>query len=120
MDKNEGRMWPSIYLLEFVFMYDVSILILWDEYEKLCKKIEDAVRNLAPLDFSRDYVDFARIDSRNHPTIIKVIWDAKERISNGLPHLVYVTREKRPNHSHHYKAGAMNALSSSDQQLKFY
>ncbi|XP_008342033.2 cellulose synthase-like protein H1 isoform X3 [Malus domestica] len=81
-----------------------------DEYEKLCKKIEDAVRNLAPLDFSRDYVDFARIDSRNHPTIIKVIWDAKERISNGLPHLVYVTREKRPNHSHHYKAGAMNAL----------
>ncbi|CAN6708088.1 unnamed protein product [Malus baccata var. baccata] len=82
-----------------------------DEYEKLCKKIEDAVRNLAPLDFSRDYVDFARIDSRNHPTIIKVIWDAKERISNGLPHLVYVTREKRPNHSHHYKAGAMNALT---------
>ncbi|KAM2653203.1 hypothetical protein EV2_024869 [Malus domestica] len=82
-----------------------------DEYEKLCKKIEDAVRNLAPLDFSRDYVDFARIDSRNHPTIIKVIWDAKERISNGLPHLIYVTREKRPNHSHHYKAGAMNALT---------
>ncbi|CAN6571574.1 unnamed protein product [Malus baccata var. baccata] len=82
-----------------------------DEYEKLCQKIEDAVQNLAPLDFSRDNVDFAHIDSRNHPTIIKVIWETKERISNGLPHLVYVAREKRPNHSHHYKAGAMNALT---------
>ncbi|CAN6571569.1 unnamed protein product [Malus baccata var. baccata] len=84
---------------------------LWDEYEKLCQKIEDAVQNLAPLDFSRDNVDFAHIDSRNHPTIIKVIWETKERISNGLPHMVYVARKKHPNHSHRYKAGAMNTLT---------
>lgn len=41
---------------------------------------------------------------------IQVIWENKERLSNGLPHLVYVAREKRPNHPLHYKAGAMNAL----------
>jgi hypothetical protein len=27
-----------------------------------------------------------------------------------LPLLVYVSREKRPSHPHHFKAGALNAL----------
>ncbi|CAB4274168.1 unnamed protein product [Prunus armeniaca] len=83
-----------------------------DEYQKLCQKIEVAVQNLATLDFSGDYVDFADIDNRNHPTIIKVIWENKERLSNnGVPHLVYVAREKRSDQSHHHKAGAMNVLT---------
>ncbi|VVA17580.1 PREDICTED: cellulose synthase [Prunus dulcis] len=83
-----------------------------DEYQKLCQKIEVAVQNLATLDFSGDYVDFADIDRRNHPTIIKVIWENKERLSNnGVPHLVYVAREKRSDQSHHHKAGAMNVLT---------
>lgn len=30
-----------------------------------------------------------------------------------LPKLVYVSREKRPGHQHHKKAGAMNAMVSS-------
>ncbi|KAG0499716.1 hypothetical protein HPP92_004407 [Vanilla planifolia] len=30
---------------------------------------------------------------------------------DGVPHLVYVSREKRPKHGHHFKAGAMNVLS---------
>ena len=29
---------------------------------------------------------------------------------DGLPHLIYISREKRPNYPHHYKAGAMNVL----------
>lgn len=29
-----------------------------------------------------------------------------------LPTMVYMAREKRPNHPHHFKAGAMNALVS--------
>ncbi|KAF6172059.1 hypothetical protein GIB67_029477 [Kingdonia uniflora] len=32
---------------------------------------------------------------------------------NQLPRLVYVSREKRPRHNHHKKAGAMNALTES-------
>lgn len=28
----------------------------------------------------------------------------------GVPRLVYISREKRPKHLHHFKAGAMNVL----------
>lgn len=36
---------------------------------------------------------------------------------NELPRLVYVSREKRPGFQHHKKAGAMNALVSTDTQV---
>ena len=42
--------------------------------------------------------------------LLQVIWENKEGLLDGLPGLVYLSREKRPNHSHHYKAGAMNVL----------
>lgn len=35
-------------------------------------------------------------------------WDNEK-----LPLLVYVAREKRPSHPHHFKAGALNVLVSS-------
>ncbi|XP_075672234.1 cellulose synthase-like protein H1 isoform X2 [Castanea sativa] len=80
-----------------------------DEYEQLCVKIEDAVQNqnIVPCDLTA----FSEIDSKNHPTILKVIWENKEGLLDGLPGLVYLSREKRPNHSHRYKAGAMNVLT---------
>ena len=40
----------------------------------------------------------------------KVIWENKEGVEDSLPSLVYISREKRPKHPHHYKAGAMNVL----------
>ncbi|KAI9094240.1 hypothetical protein K1719_026822 [Acacia pycnantha] len=40
-----------------------------------------------------------------------VILESKEGQSDGLPHLVYISREKRPEHPHNYKAGAMNVLT---------
>lgn len=43
---------------------------------------------------------------------LQVIWENKDRFPNGVPHLVYVAREKRPKQSHHFKAGAMNVLVS--------
>ncbi|XP_075670929.1 cellulose synthase-like protein H1 isoform X3 [Castanea sativa] len=80
-----------------------------DEYEQLCVKIEDAVQNqnIVPCDLTA----FSEIDSKNHPTILKVIWENKEGLLDGLPGLVYLSREKRPNHLHRYKAGAMNVLT---------
>lgn len=36
--------------------------------------------------------------------------NAKDIDGCGLPTLVYLAREKRPQHPHHFKAGAMNAL----------
>ncbi|XP_058091251.1 cellulose synthase-like protein H1 isoform X2 [Magnolia sinica] len=42
---------------------------------------------------------------------MKVIWENKESHSNGLPHLIYLAREKRPKIPRNFKAGAMNILT---------
>ncbi|XP_058220294.1 cellulose synthase-like protein H1 isoform X2 [Rhododendron vialii] len=44
---------------------------------------------------------------------MKVIWENKEagNANGAVPHLVYISREKRPKHPHHFKAGAMNVLT---------
>ncbi|XP_016474240.2 cellulose synthase-like protein H1 [Nicotiana tabacum] len=83
-----------------------------DEYKQLCEKIEDAsTQEAEACDFSGDFAVFSKIERKNHPTIIKVILENKEGIADGLPHLVYISREKRPKHPHHFKAGAMNVLT---------
>nr|QBI56888.1 cellulose synthase A3 [Agave sisalana] len=50
---------------------------------------------------------------RDHPGMIQVFLGQSgghDVEGNELPHLVYVSREKRPGFNHHKKAGAMNAL----------
>lgn len=50
---------------------------------------------------------------RDHPAMIQVLLGRDGFLDvegNGLPRLVYVSREKRPGFDHHKKAGAMNAL----------
>ncbi|XP_050212468.1 cellulose synthase A catalytic subunit 5 [UDP-forming]-like [Mercurialis annua] len=50
---------------------------------------------------------------RDHPGMIQVFLGqhgVHDVEGNQLPCLVYVSREKRPGHDHHKKAGAMNAL----------
>ncbi|XP_048434118.1 cellulose synthase-like protein H1 isoform X4 [Pyrus x bretschneideri] len=85
--------------------------LLKDEYEQLSRKIEDAVGQSIPFDVSQDFAVFSNVERNNHPTIIKVLWENKEDASDGPPHLVYISREKRPKHPHHSKAGAMNVLT---------
>uniref|UniRef100_A0A0A0LT70 Cellulose synthase n=1 Tax=Cucumis sativus TaxID=3659 RepID=A0A0A0LT70_CUCSA len=80
--------------------------IIKGEYETLCRKIEEAEEAWD----SRDLPFFSGTDSKNHDPIIKIIWENKE-YENVLPHLIYVSREKRLKHSHHYKAGALNVLA---------
>ncbi|KAI8012702.1 Cellulose synthase-like protein B3 [Camellia lanceoleosa] len=82
-----------------------------DEYEMLSKKIEEAAQRSIPCELAGDFADFSNIQRKHHPTIIKVIWENKEVQSNGIPPLVYMSREKRPKHHHHFKAGAMNILT---------
>ncbi|KAH8489027.1 hypothetical protein H0E87_024607 [Populus deltoides] len=63
-------------------------------------------------DLIGDFAIFSNMEHKNHPTIIKVIRDQNEAgLSEALPHLIYVSREKRPEHPHRYKAGAMNVLT---------
>ncbi|XLU71388.1 hypothetical protein S245_030441 [Arachis hypogaea] len=67
------------------------------------------------LRFREDEVhsgDATGITSQNHASIIEVIQeDSRDEIEPvNLPSLVYVSREKKPSHPHHFKAGALNAL----------
>ncbi|GFZ03821.1 cellulose synthase-like B [Actinidia rufa] len=82
-----------------------------DEYEELSRKIEDATKRPMPSEPTGEFADFSSIQRKNHATIIKVIWENKEGVANGVPHLIYISREKRPKHPHHFKAGAMNVLT---------
>ncbi|VVA37645.1 PREDICTED: cellulose synthase, partial [Prunus dulcis] len=53
---------------------------------------------------------------RDHPAVIEVIQETssddaiQENETKNMPLLVYVSREKRPSHPHHFKAGALNVL----------
>ncbi|KAF3780515.1 putative mixed-linked glucan synthase 7 [Nymphaea thermarum] len=80
-------------------------------YEELVKKIAEVAKKSIPDKFSGDeFSDFARVEKRNHPSIVKIINEHKGRQDDQVPHLIYVSREKRPSHAHHFKAGAMNVL----------
>ncbi|KAK2649250.1 hypothetical protein Ddye_016739 [Dipteronia dyeriana] len=83
-----------------------------EEYEYLSRNIEDAAKKFASFDFdlSGELAAFSNIEHQNHPAIVKIICENKEGLLDDTPHLVYISREKRPKHPHYYKAGAMNAL----------
>ncbi|KAL0414373.1 UNVERIFIED_CONTAM: Cellulose synthase-like protein G2 [Sesamum radiatum] len=49
--------------------------------------------------------------SRDHPPVIEVMTDENgDSNLKEMPLLVYVAREKRPGHPHHFKGGALNVL----------
>ncbi|KAK2370180.1 cellulose synthase protein H1 [Trifolium repens] len=82
-----------------------------DMYDNLSQKIEDMTRNPISFQFEGEFEVFLNTEKRNHPSIVKVILENKDDLSDGLPHLIYVSREKRPKYDHNYKAGAMNVLT---------
>ncbi|XP_022140548.1 cellulose synthase-like protein H1 [Momordica charantia] len=82
-----------------------------DEYEQLRQRIDEAAKNFAFRDIAAELADIDNTKPNNHAPIIKVIWENKEGLWDGLPHLIYVSREKKPQLPHHYKAGAMNVLT---------
>ncbi|XP_010469576.1 PREDICTED: cellulose synthase-like protein B3 [Camelina sativa] len=88
----------------------------WDmmkrEYEKLCRKLEGATGDSHWLDADDDFEAFTNTKPNDHSTIVKVVWENKGGVGDEIevPHFVYISREKRPNYFHNYKAGAMNFL----------
>nr|XP_043606338.1 cellulose synthase-like protein E1 isoform X1 [Erigeron canadensis] len=68
-----------------------------------------------PEELRLEHEGFAEWDSftspRDHSAIIQIMLDHDHDIEGKiLPKLVYIAREKRPAHSHNFKAGAMNTL----------
>ncbi|XP_027345546.1 cellulose synthase-like protein H1 isoform X2 [Abrus precatorius] len=80
-----------------------------DMYDLLSRRIELEASRKCRLD--GEFAVFSNTEKTNHPTIIKVLWENKECLADGLPHLIYISREKRPKQPHHFKAGAMNVLA---------
>ncbi|CAF1866108.1 unnamed protein product [Brassica napus] len=82
------------------------------EYEKLSRKVEDATGDSHWLDSDDDFEAFSNTKPTDHSTIVKLVCENKEGVGDEkeVPHFVYISREKRENYHHHYKAGAMNFL----------
>ncbi|XP_015972841.1 cellulose synthase-like protein E1 isoform X4 [Arachis duranensis] len=90
-------------------------------YDEMKKRIEDATKlgRVASEERSK-HRGFSQWDSyssrRDHDTILQIILhkkephNSKDEDGNYLPTLVYLAREKRPQHHHNFKAGAMNSL----------
>eukprot|EP00262_Sarcandra_glabra_P009225 TRINITY_DN232_c0_g1_i3.p1 TRINITY_DN232_c0_g1~~TRINITY_DN232_c0_g1_i3.p1 ORF type:complete len:729 (-),score=99.72 TRINITY_DN232_c0_g1_i3:105-2291(-) len=89
-------------------------------YEDMENRIETAVKlgNVSE-EIQEEHKGFSEwnveMTSRNHQTILEILIDGRDpnnvdREGCSLPTLVYLAREKRPQHPHNFKAGAMNAL----------
>ncbi|KAF2299999.1 hypothetical protein GH714_006614 [Hevea brasiliensis] len=88
-------------------------------YEEMEDRIETAIQlGRIPEEERFKHKGFSQWDSYSslldHDTILQILIDGKDPnakdIDGSLPTLVYLAREKRPQHPHHFKAGAMNAL----------
>ena len=88
-------------------------------YQAMTNRINSCVNlGKVPQEY-REHKGFSEWNStvtpRNHQPIIQILIDGRDEDAvdmegNKLPTLVYMAREKRPQHPHNFKAGAMNSL----------
>lgn len=85
-------------------------------FEEMKNRIENVTKNgRVPEEQRLEHQGFAEWDSftssRDHEAIVQILLDNNQDTEGcSLPKLVYMAREKRPDHFHNFKAGAMNAL----------
>ncbi|CAL5392491.1 unnamed protein product [Camellia sinensis] len=92
--------------------------------KKLYEDMEDRITNAVKLERIPENIrlkhkGFSQWNSfssrKDHDTIIQILIGGRDMAAKDvegctLPTLVYLAREKRPQHPHNFKAGAMNAL----------
>ncbi|KAM0848050.1 hypothetical protein ACQ4PT_054635 [Festuca glaucescens] len=115
---------PAAYFSESDGRQDLCTPKEWslikDMYDEMTERIDTAVMSdKIPEEIKANHKGFCEwnpeITSRNHQPIVQILIDSKDQNAvdnegNVLPTLVYMAREKRPQHHHNFKAGAMNAL----------
>ncbi|KAK1631684.1 hypothetical protein QYE76_005999 [Lolium multiflorum] len=115
---------PAAYFSESDGRQDLCTPKEWslikDMYDEMTERIDTAVMSdKIPEEIKANHKGFCEwnpeITSRNHQPIVQILIDGKDQnaVDNEgyvLPTLVYMAREKRPQHHHNFKAGAMNAL----------
>ncbi|XP_021902179.1 cellulose synthase-like protein E6 isoform X2 [Carica papaya] len=93
-------------------------------YEEMKERIETATKlGRIPEEIRKQHKGFREWDfvssRHDHQTILQILVDERDSEAvdvegQGLPTLVYLAREKRPDYHHNFKAGAMNALIVRD------
>ncbi|EXB55545.1 Cellulose synthase-like protein G2 [Morus notabilis] len=83
------------------------------EREKLKEKYQAFKKSVKSL--KGTFEDNSGFSGKDHPSVIEVIQGNPNELTEQedqsiLPRLVYVSREKRSSHPHHFKAGALNTL----------
>ncbi|KAK0602130.1 hypothetical protein LWI29_030617 [Acer saccharum] len=115
---------PDAYFLSISDPNDVNEAKEFKAIKKLYEDMENRITRAAKIDQLTEeqrskHKGFSQWDSyssiRDHNTILQILIDGRDpnaRDIEGflLPTLVYLAREKRPQHPHNFKAGAMNAL----------
>ncbi|TXG67985.1 hypothetical protein EZV62_009260 [Acer yangbiense] len=115
---------PDAYFLSISDLNDVNEAKEFKAIKKLYEDMENRITRAAKIDQLTEeqrskHKGFSQWDSyssiRDHDTILQILIDGRDpnaRDIEGylLPTLVYLAREKRPQHPHNFKAGAMNTL----------
>ncbi|KAL4566923.1 hypothetical protein LXL04_031049 [Taraxacum kok-saghyz] len=86
-------------------------------FEDMTNRVENVTKmGSVPEELRRQQKGFKEWDSftspRDHAAIVHILLDNDSQDTEGhsLPKLVYMAREKKTEHFHNFKAGAMNAL----------
>ncbi|ONK69233.1 uncharacterized protein A4U43_C05F20720 [Asparagus officinalis] len=91
-------------------------------YEKMKENVENVMEkgyvrsdhlenNAEECDAFKKWKSYTR---RDHPAVVQVLLESSKDfdiMGHSMPNLIYVSREKRPTTTHHFKAGALNALT---------
>ncbi|KAK9269530.1 hypothetical protein L1049_001306 [Liquidambar formosana] len=114
---------PAAYFISLSDQVDANqaedLVIIKRLYEDMTNRIETASKLGRIPEVRTQHDGFSQWDSfssrRDHDTILQVLIDGSDPSATDiegcvLPTLVYLAREKRPQHFHNFKAGAMNAL----------
>ncbi|XP_057515796.1 cellulose synthase-like protein E6 isoform X1 [Amaranthus tricolor] len=111
---------PLVYFASMDTNHSTNFVQIKKIYEEMQKRIEESIKIGRIPEVYDQHKGFLQWKSSfsskiDHDTILQILIDnrdskAKDVEGCTLPTLVYLAREKRPQHFHNFKAGAMNAL----------
>ncbi|XP_020109717.1 cellulose synthase-like protein E6 isoform X2 [Ananas comosus] len=116
---------PAAYFKEsHTSQKDVTEAVEWIATKNLYKEMENRINQVTRFgrlsnDIRKQHKGFCEWNvpstSCDHHAIVEILIDGRDENATDnegvvLPTLVYMAREKRPEHHHNFKAGAMNSL----------
>ncbi|XP_058112664.1 cellulose synthase-like protein E1 isoform X3 [Magnolia sinica] len=115
---------PAVYFATTSEPHDTQHTNEWLSTKKLYEEMANRIDTTVKLgrisgEIRAEHKGFTEwqsvVNSRNHQAIIQILIDGRDPNAvdaegSALPTLVYMAREKRPQHPHNFKAGALNAL----------